>query len=65
MVESMITVNILMNGQPIYTRSAKNVKKMKGDMYQYKLDDGSEIVHNRKHGAIKLAIKMLKQIKEV
>jgi len=33
--------------------------------YKYLLDDGSIIWHSREKGAIKLAIEMLKKIKEV
>lgn len=32
---------------------------------RYRLDDGSIILHDRDHGAVKLAIEMLKTIKEV
>ena len=31
----------------------------------YKLDDGATILHRREHGAVALAIEMLKSIKEV
>lgn len=64
----MITVSILINGQPIFTRTAVNRSK-KGatnkDKNSYLLDDGGTIVHIPNKGAIKLAIEMLKTIKEV
>ncbi len=62
----MITVAILINGQPIAARSAVNtgITDNKG-ITKYKNDDGLTILHNPKDGAVKLAIKMLKTIKEV
>ena len=62
----MITVNILINGQPIFTRSAENIKvKPDNENSIYQLDTGYFLEHKRKDGAIKLAIKMLKTIKEL
>lgn len=58
----MLTVSILINGEPIYTRSVVNRIEETG---MYLCDDGSEIKHNPKDGAVKLAIKALKTIKEV
>lgn len=60
----MITVAILINGQPIMARSAVRVET-KGKHGYYKLDDGQVIQHQISTGAAKLAIKMLKTIKEV
>ncbi len=62
----MITVSILINGQPIYTRSAVNVTPELGNdqVHEYKLDTAEVIRHRRDHGAVRLAIKMLKTIKE-
>ena len=61
----MITVAILINGQPIFTRTAVNqVEKNSLGETLYLLDDGSKVYHKREAGAVKLAIKMLKQIKE-
>jgi hypothetical protein len=66
----MITVSILINGQPIFTRSATQegeyiggLKKSKG-YYRYKLDDGTVLIHKRDDGAVKLAKMMLDTIKE-
>ena len=61
----MITVAILINGQPIMSRSAIN----KGDedtmgRTRYACDDGSHIRHNPGDGAVILAKKMLDTIKE-
>ena len=57
----MISVMILINGNPIMGRSAVNRLKETGF---YIGDDGSKIKHNPEDGAVKLAIKMLKTIKE-
>lgn len=57
----MITVAILINGYPLYTRTAVNRIPSQGG---YRMDDGSIIKHNPKDGAVKLAIKMLKSIHE-
>ena len=58
----MITVSILINGQPIFTRTAVNRKKETG---AFILDSGEHILHDEDEGAVKLAIKMLKTIKEI
>ena len=68
----MITVQVLINGEVIYARTAVNIGKVKDDwvrgqsttICKYKNDDGSFIEHDRKHGAVKLAKKMLDTIKE-
>jgi len=59
----VITVSILINGQPIFTRSAVRVD-MKNGMGYYKVDDGKIIQHRYESGAVPLAQKMLKTIKE-
>lgn len=59
----VITVAILINGQPIYTRSAVRTET-KGPMGYYKSDDGKTIQHPVHRGAVPLAIKMLKAIQE-
>lgn len=63
----MITVSILINGQPILTRTAVNtlVADKKTGKTKYKLDTGEIILHKYKAGVIVLAIKMLKTIKGV
>lgn len=58
----MLTVSISVNGQPIYTRTVVNRVKECG---VYVCDDGSKIKHKSKDGAVALAIKALKTIKEV
>ena len=58
----MITVNILINGQPIFTRTA--VRTQTGKMNHYACDDGTVIRHEYDHGAVKLAMKMLETIDE-
>lgn len=42
----MITISILINGQPLYTRSAFRLEGKKGEVCKYKCDDGSIITHN-------------------
>lgn len=55
----MITVSILINGRPIYTRTATNTLKQGKDGTVYKVDDGNRIEHTKEDGAISLAKKML------
>jgi hypothetical protein len=61
----MITVSILINGHPIYTRSAVRIEDedVMGKA-TYSVDDGSQIRHNPDEGAVKLAHKLLECIKE-
>ena len=58
----MITVSIMINGQPIFTRSA--VRTHTGKVNRYTCDDGAVIRHEYDQGAVKLAMKMLETIKE-
>jgi hypothetical protein len=63
----MITVSILINGNPIMARSAVNKGPQKGmnkKFCRYEVDDGSDVYHNPDDGAVKLAIKLLKTICE-
>jgi hypothetical protein len=65
MGEIMISVMILINGNPIIGRSAVNSGDQISDgSHVYKVDDGSIIHHQRDRGAVELAIKMLKTIKD-
>ena len=59
----MITVSILINGQPIFTRSAVRTYEHKG-VGTYLSDDGINLFHRINDGAIPLAIQMLKLIQE-
>lgn len=63
----MITVSILINGEPIYTRSAVRRDKLKkiGNKTPYLSDDGILVYHNHKDGAVKLAKMLLDTIHEV
>lgn len=62
----MITVAILINGQPIATRSAVNQRKQnKQGETLYITDAGTKIYHKREDGAVKLAKMMLDTIKEI
>lgn len=56
----MITVSILINGEPIFTRTAVNRISEKGG---YVVDTGEIVKHDPDDGAVKLAIKLLKTIK--
>lgn len=60
----MITVSILINGNPILTRSAVNKGKLASGLIEYKCDDGSQILHRPEEGAVKLAKRMLDTIKD-
>lgn len=61
----MITVAVLINAQPIYTRSAVHVDDKPKGVGIYKLDDGQLIEHKVSEGAVVLAKKMLDTIVEV
>ena len=59
----MITVTILINGNPILTRSAVNKGKHPSGYTRYDLDDGSHVLHKPKDGAVILAKMMLDSIR--
>lgn len=69
----MITVTISINNSPIYTRTCVNIGNLTPggdpdklrDWCRYQCDDGSEIIHDSKEGAVKLAHLMLDTIHEV
>jgi hypothetical protein len=51
----MITVQILINGQVVVARSARNVGTAeKKDIYVYHVDDGRTLYHDRTNGAVVL-----------
>lgn len=64
-MKNMITVVILINNHPIFTRSAIRGHEVDGHLegkgtYEYRLYDEDLIIyHNPKDGAIELAKKML------
>lgn len=60
----MITVSVLINGEPIYARSAVRIAGEAGEVCTYACDDGTELTHNYNDGAVKLAHKLLDTIKE-
>ncbi|MBU2177731.1 MAG: hypothetical protein KJ556_21775 [Gammaproteobacteria bacterium] len=66
----MITVSILINSRPIYTRTARNIGPVDPladnvqDNCLYLLDTGEVISHRQSAGAVVLAKKMLDTIKE-
>lgn len=61
----MISVAILINGNPIIARSAVNMGLQPDGTTRYEVDDGSVIFHVRHAGAVPLAIEMLKTVKEI
>ena len=58
----MITVSVLINGEPVFTRSA--VRTYTGKVNRYTCDDGAVIRHEYDQGAVKLAMKMLETFEE-
>ena len=61
----MLTVAILINGNPIMARSAVNTgKKASGGRIGYKLDTGDIVWHNPANGAVALAKALLETIHE-
>jgi hypothetical protein len=61
----MITVTILINGNTLTARSAKDTGERTPDGSKiYLCDTGEKIVHHRDAGAVELAIKMLRTIRE-
>lgn len=61
----MITVTVFINGNPIISRSAKNVSGKREGVNNYICDTGDTIVHRYEDGAIELAKKMLDTVIEV
>lgn len=59
----MITVAILVNGNPIMSRSATNTGKVNNGKGVYAVDDGTEIEHEYKAGCVPLAIKLLETLR--
>lgn len=64
LVSSMITVSILINGHPLYSRSAVNISKDDVQPQRYKVDTGEIIEHNSEDGAVALSHKLLNTIRE-
>lgn len=61
----MITVAILINGQPIFARTAVRVETAEaGDLSTYHLDTGEVLRHDMANGAVALAVMMLGSIRE-
>lgn len=59
----MITVAILINGNPLVARMASKGDGLHGALCEYHCDDGSSIWHNPADGAVGLAHKLLDKIK--
>lgn len=64
LVSSMLTVSILINGHPLYSRSAVNISKDDVQPQRYKVDTGEIIEHNQEDGAVALSHKLLNTIRE-
>ena len=65
MTDKMISVAIMINGNPICARSAVNKGKLlNSSKHKYLVDDDSIIYHNPRYGAVKLAKLLLDTIKE-
>lgn len=62
----MITVAILIDGQPLLARTAVNQGAVLAGARtcMYKTDDGGFVVHDPSAGAVALAIKLLRTIHE-
>ena len=61
----MLSVAIMINGNPIMARSAVNKGNMPDtDKCVYLVDDGTTIQHDPDDGVVALAIKLLETIKE-
>lgn len=61
----MITVTILINGHPTFTRSARNIGMDKDGKHKYRVDTGDILYHKREDGAVPLAIMMLETVKNI
>ena len=55
---------VLINGAPIFARTARRINGEEGEICTYRVDDGKIIMRDYNKGAVKLAIKMLKGVKE-
>lgn len=60
----MITAAILINGNPLIARSATNTLEETPEGNVYLCDTGELITHKCDDGAVELAIKLLRTIKE-
>lgn len=60
----MLSVIIKINGKAITGRSCHRAKDGADGVHTYKVDDGRTIKHREGDGAVALAIKLLKGIKE-
>lgn len=61
-IPPMLTVSILINGEPLYTRSCVNTGEVKNGRTMYRVDTGVDVWHDIEDGAVPLAQKLLKTI---
>ena len=61
----MFTISILVNTQPVYTRSCRNTMKEREGKTVYLTDTGEEVLHDPGEGAVVLAKKLLDTVKDV
>lgn len=61
---SKMTVVITIDGNPTYARTATNIGNV-GKCHKYMCDDGICVLHADEDNEVKLAIKILENIKEV
>lgn len=60
----MISIEIKVNGEQIFRKTAKRIAGKKGEMCLYETDDGKRIEHHYNLGAVSLAIKILEEYKD-
>jgi hypothetical protein len=61
----MISVTVSINGNPIYTRSARNIGEDDDGVYKYKLDTGDILYHKRSDGFMPLVKQMLETVRDI
>lgn len=59
----MLTVSILINGEPLYTRSARRQEDDVGEVNTYKTDAGDVVEHKYEDGILPLAKKIIDTIR--
>lgn len=60
----MITVQVQINGNTVFSRSAVRVELLEDNHGRYEIDEGSILTHDRDDGAVELAKKLLDTVDE-